>query len=414
MAKKYIITQLKDQKGVTAVVIAVLMVVFISMAALAVDLNHLYVVKNELQNAADAGALAGARVLYNEDGTSVNTGANQVAHDAAETNTSEKTAVEVAWNGDNTADDAQRGHWQFSTGTFTPNAATAPVDLWNVSTEELDADPDFINAVRVTARRSNVPAASFFARIFGYDSFQLQAAAVAYIGFAGALIPADVDQPIAICMESITNAAGQYDCAIGRMINSGQNEATNETGGWTSFSQDDPCSGGTNAKEVSDLICAGGNPEMIRLNQPMATNGGEIQSAFNQLIDCWETGSNGRTGSWNLTLPVVNCPSNNIGTCEQVVGAVNLDIVWITGSGEDPGYNNAPTQMDGWSNSDPDGSVRWGSFVSYFGLQNQDGSPAPYAKKSIYFKPNCTPHDPEGVSGGANFGILAKIPVLVK
>jgi Flp pilus assembly protein TadG len=410
----YIISKVKDQRGATAIVVALSMAALVGMAALAIDLSHLYVVKNELQNAADAGALAGARVLYNDEGTSVNTGANQVARQAAIANTSEKAAVEVQWNGDNMTDDVQRGHWQFSTRTFTPNSSTAPVDLWNLSTEDLDANTDFINAVRVTARRSDTPAASFFARIFGYDSFQMQASAVAYIGFAGTLTPADVDQPIAICKESITNGDGQYDCSIGRMINSGQNEGTNETGGWTSFSQDDPCTGGTNAQQVSSLICGEGNPDLIRLNQAMATNGGEIQSAFNQLIDCWNTGSSGRTRSWNLTLPVVTCPSNNMGTCEQAVGAVNVDIVWITGAGEDPDFNNAPTQMDGWSNSSPDGSVRWNDFVTHFGLQNQDGTSAPYAKKSIYFKPNCTPHDLEGVSGGENFGILAKIPVLVQ
>jgi Flp pilus assembly protein TadG len=414
MKAKHIIDRLRDQKGATAVIVAVSMFALVGMAALAIDLSHLYVVKNELQNAADAGALAGARVLYNDEGTSVNIGANQVARNAATANTSENAAVEVQWTGDNLTGDAQRGHWQFSTHTFTPNSATAPVDLWNLSTEDLDADPDFINAVRVTARRSDTPAASFFARIFGYDHFPMQAAAVAYIGFAGTLTPADVDQPIAICKESITNGAGEYDCSIGRMINSGQNEATNETGGWTSFSQDDPCTGGTNAQEVSGLVCSGGNPDMISLKQAMATNGGEIQSAFNQLIDCWQTESNGRTRSWNLTLPVVTCPGNNMGTCEQAAGAVNVDIVWVTGAGEDPGFNDAPAQMDDWSNGSPDGLVRWNDFVTHFGLRNQDGTPAPYAKKSIYFKPSCTAHDPEGISGGENFGILAKIPVLVQ
>ena len=34
------------------------------LLALAIDVNHLYVVKNELQNAADSGALAGAVALY--------------------------------------------------------------------------------------------------------------------------------------------------------------------------------------------------------------------------------------------------------------------------------------------------------------------------------------------------------------
>ena len=34
-------------------------------------------------------------------------------------------------------------------------------------------------------------------------------------------------------------------------------------------------------------------------------------------------------------------------------------------------------------------------------------------KKAIYFAPNCEPHFPSGITGGVNFGILARIPVLV-
>ena len=75
---------------------------------------------------------------------------------------------------------------------------------------------------------------------------------------------------------------------------------------------------------------------------------------------------------------------------------------------------NVPPEM-GLSrvNTDPDGQERWSSFVQHFNLQNVDGSPAPYEKKSIYFLPDCTYHDLAGLSGGENFGILAKIPVLV-
>jgi len=103
-----------------------------------------------------------------------------------------------------------------------------------------------------------------------------------------------------------------------------------------------------------------------------------------------------------------------MGVCQEVVGAVNVNILWITGAGEDPQYNNAPAQMGDWSDSSQDGQVRWGSFVNYFHLENVDGSPAPYAKKSIYFLPDCTEHDLSGTTGGENFGILATIPVLVK
>jgi len=69
--------------------------------------------------------------------------------------------------------------------------------------------------------------------------------------------------------------------------------------------------------------------------------------------------------------------------------------------------------MEGWSSSNSDGQERWKSFVQAFALKNVDGSPAPYQKKAIYFKPDCNPHLPTGRTGGVNFGILAKIPVLV-
>ena len=412
-------SMLKDERGVTAIVVALVLVVLVGFAALAIDIGHLCVARAELQNAADAGALAGARFLYNDDGTAVNTGANQIGHDAATANKSEQVDVEVNWTSGNDGD-VQRGHWCFATGEFESNDSTAPVDLWNVSTDELDANLNFINAVRVVTKREGTPVASFFARIFGHKDFQLSTEAVAYIGFTGTLLPHDVDQPIAICAESIVDPGGEYTCNVGRMINSGQNVQNSETGGWTSFSQDDPCTGGTNAQEVKDLVCGDGNPDSINLGGDMATSGGQIQSAFDKLIKCW-VDATGKTEPWNLTLPVVTCPGNNVGTCEEVRGAVNLNIVWITEAGEDPGYSKAPKAMagiedvvDGWSSDDPNGQDRWNSFVQHFNLQNVDGTSAPYAKKSIYFLPDCTPHEPAGVSGGDNYGILAEIPVLVK
>jgi hypothetical protein len=424
MTKFLMLSKPRNEGGAIAVVVALVLFLLLGFAALTIDIGHLCVVRNELSNAADAGALAGARFLYNDDGTIVNEGANQIAYDTATENKSENADVEV------NDGDVQRGHWSFGVGDlecgFYPNPSTDPVDLWNVSTEELDANPNFINAVRVATRRQSIPVLSFFARIFGYENFQSSAEAVAYIGFAGTLRPEDVDQPIAICKQSLL-IEDKYSCSIGRMINSGQNVESHETGGWTSFSQDDACTGGTNAEEVKGLVCSTGNSEMITLGDPIATNGGDIQSAFNQLIQCWAAAT-GKIQPWNLTLPVIDCPSNNVGTCEVVRGAVNLNIVWITDAGEDPQFNNAPTQMgciegsggdwlyEPWDDMsyEPDGQTRWNDFVQHFNLQNVDGEPAPYVKKSIYFLPDCTPHVPAGVSGGENYGILAKIPVLVQ
>ena len=411
---------LRKQRGSIAVIVGISIFMLVGFGALVVDISHLHVARNELQNAADAGALAGSRVLYNDEGASVNVGANQEAYDTATANKSEQTAVEVNWVSGNDGD-VQRGHWSFGLAGlergFYPNASLAPVNLWNVSTADLDADLNFINAVRVVTRRTTqgTPVASFFAKIFGHENFELSAEAVGYIGFAGTLLAHDVDQPIAICSDTLLNDSGEYTCNIGRMINSGVDTATGETGGWTSFDQDDPCTGGTNALEVRNLVCADGNPELIMLGSPVATTGGDVQTAFDALRACWISESENRTLPWTLVLPVIDCgDANNVGTCEEIVGAVEVNIIWITKGGEDPLYKDAPTQMAGWSNSDPDGAVRWNDFVTSFNLVNADGTPAPYAKKSIYFLPDCTPHPPIGISGGENFGILAKIPVLVQ
>ena len=52
-----------DQSGFSAVFGAIVIVVLIGFTALALDIGHLFVVKSELQKAAEAGALAGARAL---------------------------------------------------------------------------------------------------------------------------------------------------------------------------------------------------------------------------------------------------------------------------------------------------------------------------------------------------------------
>jgi len=444
----------RSHRGATVVFVALALVALLSFAALAVDLGYIYVVKNELQNAADSGALAGAQVLYNDDGQSVNGGAVDVGRQYAQGNQSEKVAVNV--------ESVELGHWNFldhqnlPARTFTaypPPDYPPPPILWDRTTEELDADTNFINAVRVvTVRRSNAAnlPKHFFARVFGAAPSQIRTTAVAYIGFAGTLRPEEVDQPIAICEESIRDSSGEYTCGVGRMINSGQT-TTHQTGGWTNFSQ--PCET-ANVPSVRPLICSNGNPEPILFGQGMGTVGGELQTAADQLKDCW-VGASDVDGNpidsdgdgwpeqpWTLTLPVIQCPSNNVSPCSQVVGAVTLNIIWITRNDKNQ-MNEVPRKMAAWPPLDgvwpadytgplvPVNNGRcassalecWQSFVAYFHLvldpdfqetPNASYTPATYEDKTIYFLPDCTPHEPAGITGGENFGILAKIPVLVR
>ncbi len=426
-----LLKKIKDKNGATAVIVALMIVVLIGMTALAIDIGHLYVVDNELHNAADAGALAGAQDLYNDLGTAVNQNSNLIAYDVAIQNKSETIPVEVNWNsGGNTGTDIERGHWSFTTSTFTPNDSLAPVDLWDVTTQELDLNTDFINAVRVTTRRESTPAISFFARIFGHQSFARNNEAIAYIGFAGNLEPWTVDQPIAICKEAILDPLGRYTCGVGRFIHSGSSTG-HQTGGWTNYSQD-PCSTAS-ANSVKPLVCGDGNPIPLSLGSGMGTTGGEVQVAFDKLITCWKNamfdsnsdsipdtnidtdGDGWPDKEWDLTLPVIICPGNNTGTCSEFVGVVKVKIVWITRTDKNQ-FNEVPMKMEDWSC--PSGFTPqqcWDSFVNHFQLRDVlDNTYAPYLDKTIYFKPICEANVPEGGTGGENFGILAKRPVLVK
>ena len=54
---------MQDTRGAVAVIVAIMVVVLLSFGALALDISNAMIARNELQNVADASALAGARQL---------------------------------------------------------------------------------------------------------------------------------------------------------------------------------------------------------------------------------------------------------------------------------------------------------------------------------------------------------------
>ena len=521
MNEQRLFSPLHNQKGVSAVVIAICLFMLVGFLALAIDTSHIIVARNELQNAADAGALAGARYLYTADMSSVNSDANQIAYNASVANASDQAPVEV-YDPLTNADDVQRGHWSFKASTFTPNDSLAVVDIFGKSEDELDAMPDFINAIQVIVRRQNIQIKSFFAGIFGFDGFDGSAKAVAYIGFAGDIARWEIDQPIAICAESLVQDPSCLDdnnlndcklvCNEGRMLDSGTDkpwqDASHNTAGWTNYTQN-PCDT-ADANTMKNLVCSEcpeDDPECKTLyyGQGMGATGGVQQVTFDKYKNCWidNAGASANPNQylpekpWGMRLPVVRCPGNNVSNCATLIGAVFVETVWVSTAGTpdpsldtpwvmedwdinseteiegetfgslesefgfpekyfepqqaycggapsytipapvtrnqtvnttflttpDPGTppydpNNICSAMDAADASahriaDAAGMARWASFVKHFTLLNSDGKSAPLAKKSIYFKPTCEKAIPAGGTGGTNFGVLAKIPVLV-
>ena len=391
--KQGITERLQDTRGVTAVIVALSMIFLIGAVALAVDIAHLAVVQGELQNAADAGALEGARVLFNYDGSgteSVNTNANYAAQQAALNNDSDNEAVEV-----DLGSDVQRGIWDTASHNFTPSGSM---------------DTSVINSIRVTTHRS--ASQSIFAGIFGIQSFAGSATAVAYRGYAGNSV--DYDEPLAICRDMIEDENGNYQCTTGLMVPSPV-----ETARWTNFSED--CEVSASQNNVTPMICTDTDPVDI---SAISTINGEVQPTMNAMKQCWENATN-RTQYWGLTLPVVECLTPV--TCSQIVGAVSVNVVWVTENGNDPNFNEIPQQMEDWSSavncaafnlSDKTGREQcWNDFVTHFHLSFYDANgvlqPAPYQQNTLYFLPDCE-YAGEGGPGGEEFNVHAQYPKLVQ
>ena len=66
----------KTNRGAVLLIVTVSMVALLAIASLAVDFGYLMVIKNQLQNGADAGALRGAEMLYDSTGQMINESAN--------------------------------------------------------------------------------------------------------------------------------------------------------------------------------------------------------------------------------------------------------------------------------------------------------------------------------------------------
>ncbi len=158
------------QKGAVTLLVALTLPILIGAAALAVDMAHLHVVRNELQNDADAAALAGARVLYNSTTGSTDWSLAQAQAQAA-------IALNRATGIQLTEGRVQTGYWNL-TGSAT-------------SLQGLPMTPTVNDApaVQVTVRKAegqnSGPVRTFLAGILGASTVPLQATAVAGVTSPG-------------------------------------------------------------------------------------------------------------------------------------------------------------------------------------------------------------------------------------
>jgi Flp pilus assembly protein TadG len=161
------VRKFRDEKGFAIVLLAGgLLVLICVFAGLAIDVARAYVAKAELQNAADAAALAGVQKLYPCSPANIPAWNNA---EAAATTFARANKVDGANLAASAPQVAEAGYWNYATATFTPRTG-------------VQGAGDVL-AVRVTLAKSSasgngaVPA--LFAKVAGWNSFEPGASAVA-------------------------------------------------------------------------------------------------------------------------------------------------------------------------------------------------------------------------------------------
>jgi len=226
-----------DQSGAMAVTAALLIVLLLAVAALAVDYGHMAWVQNELQKAADAGALAGAKAAVPYTGTPPQPNWFQ-----GQTVASQTVLLNRADAQSLTDCQVQAGYWSL-TAKILQSTAIIP------SATDV---PAIQVGVGKTAGHNGGPLQMLFAPIFGVNNFDLAARAVAIISFPVGEPPGAMF-PLAVA-ETIVNQFWNQDPPVSFRIGSGA-----DNGQWTSFKVDN-----NSASYVKGLI-NNGNPTALNL-----------------------------------------------------------------------------------------------------------------------------------------------------
>lgn len=210
------------QRGSVAVLVAMLLPVFMGISGFAIDRSYAYLVRKQMQNDADAAALAGARRLYNSAGATP-------SWSMAET-------TARAYVGQNQADGAllhdatiRSGYWSLSDAVPTLKSASVVPSAYDAPAVEV--------TLTKTTGVNGGGARTFFLNFWGIHSQPLQVKAVAGISSPGAtrIFPFAVSQDLFLTYWNASSlpVGPKNDPATGKPY---VFKLTGASGGWADLS----------------------------------------------------------------------------------------------------------------------------------------------------------------------------------
>ena len=290
----------KELGGAGTAVAGLCLMVILGVAALVVDIGHLATVKGELQRAADAGSMAGARALWpmalplitnppagpdcvSAKGLALNTTTSANNQVDGEVLTAANLTIQV-------------GNYDYATRVFTPRSDCPPT----------------INAVKVTAQKD--VNTIYFASIWNLTSMQPAATATGTMGFAKAVGKGTI--PIAINKIKVVPGETLYIDFSPDAVNSG---------GWFADPPDT-----ASAKTFKDYIMNANCPP-LQIGDVISLQNGQDTTCF----DALKNEKLKRGEFWDTFLPVVNTDQFN--HPEPIIGFVPFRITQVVDTGSAKG-----------------------------------------------------------------------------
>jgi Flp pilus assembly protein TadG len=314
--KEPVLYPLRNERGATAVIVSIFLVVLLAMGAAAIDIGHGMVARNELQNASDAAALAGARrlgLIYegltpDEMGTYTLSGGDAaVVTAAAKVGGQANIAAGVVLTIPDA--DVQIGQWNAATRTFTPTTAQP-------------------RAVRVLSRRdstANGPISTFLGSVVGLATMSPNAVATAELTAIGSTPPGALDLPVAISEYFFS----QYGC--GDSIRLYPSDGTPEScAGFITFDVSPP--NDINFRTIVNGMAAGtynSPPTTAGQTSVNITNGTLSNRSWNALINLFDV-KRGSSCCWDAQVPVYEGNACNPSGSVLIKGYANIRITAIT------------------------------------------------------------------------------------
>ncbi len=335
------------QGGAIALLTAFVLVALLGVGAFAIDFSHAYVVRNELQNGADASALAGAACLYRRADCG-NAGLPEPTWDSAKVKANNYLSFNKVEGRTISTANIEAGYWNLTSSGFT----AIPADpAWNPTSND-------VPAVRVQIDMSGSTngggVTAFLSRIFGVTELPMNARAVAVVAppsgvSPGVLTPfvlskclydrywdSENERPLlAASGETISVVSTNGNQRVDITQTAGEPykfpavseyalQGTNcDSGQWTTFSMQS-----NSANDVRNFI-NGGNTTPLAIGGDTFIATGNMASAYQEINNCSTAGN--RNCEYAV-VPVVN-NSSLVNTNQRVVAFACVRILsasWAT------------------------------------------------------------------------------------